>query len=466
MAHNNPHNMGDMTVVTLQEPIPYRIIQKYDEFNLIILVRDCDARFDPKAPPSLTIEENLTIFSPELQIPNGIPLMNALLHCDKIYVSEFQTEFKTFPSKVMIYWNEYNNKYSNIMSYGTVLQGQHERCFAINHEEGYITETSFNHEDDIFQCWSTDVKRFCQRELPQKVLETIPRNRLEIGTVIQHDFLTLPRGSVIHEPSNLIILPSSLISCHLPSVEKVVTKSETTDFLLKISLVEAIDRDRFPQYLIASSVYWHCLHLKDKCQKISQTLLKWKFNENGMAKVMYYRESGIQTSKNSSSTNFKNTLFRLNNDVMLIRHDPITNEKSEPVVIKISKEKFDSYETMIGFEIDPKYLIDRWRLETEHDLLKAEYTMEPMNLLSHLRGIFLKMENEYYLDFLLQENSVRSTILESFMPDSLSNDRIYQIPNAEREARKDRRIKPGDSRGDMPPVPKAVAALVCRIVRC
>uniref|UniRef100_A0A914PQ70 Maturase K n=1 Tax=Panagrolaimus davidi TaxID=227884 RepID=A0A914PQ70_9BILA len=71
--------------------------------------------------------------------------------------------------------------------------------------------------------------------------------------------------------------------------------------------------------------------------------------------------------------------------------------------------------------------------------------MEPMNLLSHLRGIFLKMENEYYLDFLLQENSVRSTILESFMPDSLSNDRIYQIPNAEREARKDRRIKPGDS---------------------
>uniref|UniRef100_A0A914Y1N3 Uncharacterized protein n=1 Tax=Panagrolaimus superbus TaxID=310955 RepID=A0A914Y1N3_9BILA len=216
-------------------------------------------------------------------------------------------------------------------------------------------------------------------------------SRLEIGTVIQHDFLTLPRGTIIHDPSNLVILPSTLPSCHLPTraiaagVTAAAEEKETKDFLLKISLVDAISRDRFPQYLIASSVYWHCLHLKDKCQKISRTMLKWKFLNTGLAQVTYYRDSGIATDKSSNSTNFRNTLFRQNVDVMLIRHDPTTNDPSEPVIVKISKEKFAFSETMIGFEIDPRYLLDRWKLETEHDLLKAEYTMEPVNLLSHLR---------------------------------------------------------------------------------
>uniref|UniRef100_A0A914Z1C3 DNA2/NAM7 helicase-like C-terminal domain-containing protein n=1 Tax=Panagrolaimus superbus TaxID=310955 RepID=A0A914Z1C3_9BILA len=57
----------------------------------------------------------------------------------------------------------------------------------------------------------------------------------------------------------------------------------------------------------------------------------------------------------------------------------------------------------------------------------------------------MKMENEYYLDFLLNEKSARSTIMEAFMPDSESNERIYQIPNKDREARKDKKIKAGDS---------------------
>uniref|UniRef100_A0AC34GEZ3 DNA2/NAM7 helicase helicase domain-containing protein n=1 Tax=Panagrolaimus sp. ES5 TaxID=591445 RepID=A0AC34GEZ3_9BILA len=174
-------------------------------------------------------------------------------------------------------------------------------------------------------------------------------------------------------------------------------------------------------------------------------MLKWKFLNTGLAQVTYYRDSGIATDKSANSTNFRNTLFRQNVDVMLIRHDPVTNEASEPVIVKISKEKFAFSETLIGFEIDPRYLLDRWKLETEHDLLKAEYTMEPVNLLSHLRAIFMKMENEYYLDFLLNEESIRSTIMEAFMPDSESNERIYQIPNKERETRKDKRIKPGDS---------------------
>uniref|UniRef100_A0AC34G7E9 HNH nuclease domain-containing protein n=1 Tax=Panagrolaimus sp. ES5 TaxID=591445 RepID=A0AC34G7E9_9BILA len=172
----------------------------------------------------------------------------------------------------MLYWDEYNQKYTNLMSYGSVLLAKHERSFAINHEEGYITSTYSNPEDDDrFQCWSTDVKHFCQRELPHRLFESIPRNRLEIGTVIQHDFLTLPRGTLIHDASNLIILPSTLPSAHLPS-PFIPEDDETKDFLLKISLVEAISRDRFPQYLIASSVYWHCLHLKDRCQKISRTM--------------------------------------------------------------------------------------------------------------------------------------------------------------------------------------------------
>uniref|UniRef100_A0A914YKS2 Uncharacterized protein n=1 Tax=Panagrolaimus superbus TaxID=310955 RepID=A0A914YKS2_9BILA len=162
-------------IVSLREPIPYRVVEKMEEYNVITLIRDCDARCDPKAPPSLTIDQKVTEFLPPLNIPPGIAYFNALLHCDEIYVTKFQTNFKSFPSKIMFYWDENNKKFSNLISYGTVLIAKHERSFAINHEEGYITATYSNPEDDIFQCWSTDVKHFCQRELPPRLFATIPR---------------------------------------------------------------------------------------------------------------------------------------------------------------------------------------------------------------------------------------------------------------------------------------------------
>ena len=208
------------------------------------------------------------------------------------------------------------------------------------------------------------------------------------------------------------MIPPDALQTYCPEDASLIARDLTVPE--RLTVVDDLSRAEFSRYLLAGIAFWECLYRKDLDESILSTKLVWEFNRRGRSTFMY-EGSGIQTGDQFKP--YKNSLFRKGGFAVLTRRATENGRPdSVPIYVKIHNTLFTEAKTQIIFKIDAMYLLQRWNLRSQHELVDANYKIEPTDLLAHLRAFNSKLNDPNYILSRVNTHTPRGRILDEILP--------------------------------------------------